>query len=261
MTRRWLAIGTLLGFLAMLVAAAFAIWNYRKLAEDIANGRAELASTRSQLMIASDAAIANRQLVEAAIGVANALRPRCVNPRTTADLNICSLLRTTPTTPAYVEFLASYTDATAKRVRASSADDFASIENIYRDLVPKAEVLGNEGAAKQWLARAKEGIAYAQWRQGKLDEGAATIAQAAELDPASAFVGMTSLKIMCARKRPAGEVRKAYSDLSARLARLKAEAARSPFRAVAENAALEDGYLRADDSIDYFCGYAQLERR
>lgn len=120
-------------------------------------------------------------------------------------------------------------------------------------------------AAKGWLARSLEGVAYADMKLGNLDSASTTISEASRVDPQSAIVGSTALKVMCLRKADPPAVRAQYEELlgrlDARIARSKVSEAPEPDRQTeARDAAAERAVLVRDPELYLVCSAAGLPR-
>ena len=257
MMRRWLVVGVLLGFIAMLVAAAAAISGYRQLMADIdsnkkiiASQEHQIAAKTAQFAVVTDAIVASNDyavdLSNGAINVCGKL------PNNRFNNNICSLVRYTYD-PAYLNFIQKYSDAAIARMNADSPEQFLQVERQYRGLMPAVDAMRPSRAKGEWRARLFEGIAYAALRQNKMDDASAAAATANQLDPRSAFVGLVALKVACSTGKPAGEINKQLADLRARLEqRVRAETGERAKR----NAMLELRYLSEDRELLLRCAYA-----
>jgi tetratricopeptide (TPR) repeat protein len=139
---------------------------------------------------------------------------RQVEGWTPRENNLCSLL--SMRTDAFTDLLGRYLSLGGQRAAAESPDDFAQIGRAYASLLERARSIGLAG---EWQARMLEGIAYSEYRSGRLREAVNHVSEAIRLDPASPTAASTALKIACRGPMPATSVRQRYAESLNRIRR------------------------------------------
>ena len=203
---------------------------------------ATIAQRKSQLLVAQDAFVANSDVLNQASDTCKSAQP------STQAYNICSALGV-----YWMKFVQPYNAAVSSR---TSATDFSKVEEAYRDVVP---TFGESNASDDWKARVLEGIAYAQFRQGKLQAARGQIDMALRLDPGSAFVNATALKIACANRAPASAIRESDKAVRDRLDKNYQVALHNSGATTQQrDTQLEKLYFDSDTELLNVCGYAGL---
>ena len=150
--------------------------------------------------------------------------------------------------------------------RATAAPDgYGQVRRDYQTLYAAIRPDANHGPpwVDGYRARALEGVAYAELKQGSLAEAERTIARAARLDDGAAMVGVTALKIACSRNADATSVRNSLESLrqrlAARLAAVGRPEGRYDFRL--RDARAERALPERDLELYRLCAYAGIERQ
>lgn len=244
-------------FLLIIVSVYLLLSQARDLAssrERLDETNKVLAQRQAQLLVLTDALIATEDQAKTVDQVSAKVQSICSRQRSTnAEVRaLCALSEWA--TSASGRFLAAYAGAAAQRASATSIDDWQAVRGEYAGL--SSHLTADLDPGHQWAARIEEGIAYADYRLGKLDEASARADRAFQLDSRSAFVGLTRLKIACSRKEPKDRVAKLYSDQRRNLE----ESVRNPLPPMDKRYA---GYeLRSfdrDSEVRLICAYANLK--
>ena len=156
----------------------------------------------------------------------------------------------------YMAILTMFNEAT--RSRTAVPRDYKRSLQDYLKFASFLESRPPSGLNNAWLARALEGVAYSQLKLRNLREAEAAIAKAQPLDPNSAIVGITALKVACAQQSEPELVQKEYAGLNqrleARVASLSNNAGAIPI--ALRNAKLEIDLVEQDEELYNLCGYA-----
>jgi len=229
-------------------------------ASDLANARKKLDETnrllaqrQAQLLVLSDALIAAQDQAAMVEGVAAPVQSICSRQRdTNAEVRaLCALSEWT--TDASGRFVITYAAAAAKRASATSPQDWAAVRTAYSDL--KGSLTPQMDPGHQWAARVEEGMAYADYRLGRLGEAGAGAERAFQLDGRSAFVGLTRLKVACASNMSNVKVMQLYSEQR----RALEESVKNPIPPMDKRyAGFELDYFDRDAEVRNACAYAKL---
>lgn len=147
----------------------------------------------------------------------------------------------------------------ATRSRTAMPKDYQATRQNYQALAQYLRAQESSSFRNEWLAIALEGIAYSQLKLNQPREASATISEAASLDPSSALVGITALKLRCVQGADTGTVRSEFSDLGRRLDQMMARTSRLPPDNIERrNARLERQLLEQDSELYLLCDYANL---
>lgn len=165
----------------------------------------------------------------------------------------------------FIDLMRLLSEALQARISAvnsvSNRDMRAKYENMrakYRAILQALDGSQETPFKASWRALAEEGVAYASMKLGHLSEAQTLIRDAVESNPNDGGAGVTALKIMCVRRRPANRVRVEFSALLRRLdARV---AATPPGNEDGRNARLERELFPRDAELYHLCGYANLRR-
>ncbi len=229
-------------------------------AQDLAKARKELdrtnrelAERQAQLLVVSDALIANQDQVDMVGRSTREVAKNCARPELlTAPMRaLCAVNEWVSSSSG--QFVPAYAQATVVRASAASPSDWNEVKSRYQALKSLLEpgVSGHD----LWAARIEEGIAYSDYRLGNLNEASSGIERALLLDDRSAFVGLTRLKVGCARKLPKEEIAKLYSDHRRNLE----ESVKNPKPPMDKRyAGFERGYFDRDPEYRIVCAYAEL---
>ena len=213
----------------------------------------QLAQKLSQLFVVNDALVTNLHAVSMLNEAAQDVEEICAAQRPVSGpgRSLCTLAKLSHGTAG--RFLAAYAQATALRASADSPSDFERVKAEYISLKPILTPDLDPG--RQWAARIEEGIAYADYRLGKLDEAQQQVRTAAKLDDRSAFVSLTALKIACSKGASAKDIRQMYDAAHRSLE----ESVASPRPGMSKHyARLELGYFTQDPELQFICKYASL---
>lgn len=225
----------------------------RSARENLEATERRLAQKQSQLFVVNDALVTNLHAVEMLGQAARDVEEICAaqRPASGPGRSLCTLAKLSH--GAAGRFLAAYARATALRASAESPSDFAAVKAEYIALRPILSPDLDPG--RQWAARVEEGVAYADYRLGNLDQAQQQVGNAAEIDDRSAFVRLTALKIACAKGAPATDVRRMYTTALRSLE----ESVASPRRGMNQHyARLELGYFTQDPELQFVCKYVGL---
>lgn len=233
----------------ILVTQAERLRSFRK---QLQSTELELARKQAQLLIVGDALRTNADAAEIRGRTSQLAGQVCarrdVTPR---ERLLCAIAQNN--SGAFARFLAAYAGVTAQRASAGSATEFNAVKAAYEALRPLLSRDFDPGG--QWAARVEEGAAYADYRAGNLELADRRVVEANRLDDRSAFVGLTRLKIACAKRLPAESVRRLHSAQR----RLLEESVHSPRPGMdAAYARLELGYFKQDPELNVACAYAKL---
>ena len=234
----------------MLISQARALDAAR---EDLRETRLELARKQAQLLVVGDALTTNQDLAAMAGDASATVARACANQQSDGPQvrALCALSQWA--SGSFGRFLAAYAGVAAKRVAATSPGEWGQVAADYRALQPLLS--RNDDPGQQWAARIAEGVAYADYRRGDLDQARAGAERAAQLDGRSAFVGLTRLKIACAQRRPEEQVRELYSRQRAALE----ESIENPAAGMdSKYARLELDYFDRDNELRVMCDYAGI---
>lgn len=229
-------------------------------ARDLASARdelretnTELAQRRAQLQVLDEALHTAEDMATMRTGAATAINQICSRP-VSANAEVKALCAQAQwATSAFGRFHAAYTGVAAKRAAASTDDDWKAVRSAYVGL--KVQLSSEVDPGRLWAARVEEGAAYADYRLGDLVTAEASAQRAFLLDNRSAFVGLTRLKIACAKHRPAEEIAQLYSEQRRNLE----ESIASPVAPMDKKyAGYELRYFDRDSEVRLVCAYANL---
>ena len=229
-------------------------------ANDLAKARAELDETtqelaqrRSQLQVLDEALQTAKDMASMGAGAAVAINQICSRPvGANAEIRALCAQAQWATSP-FSRFHATYTAVAAKRAAASTEEDWTTVRSDYLNL--KRQLSPEVDPGKLWAARIEEGIAYADVRLGNLDAAEASASRAFQLDKRSAFVGLTRLKIACAKHLPAAAIVQLYSEQRQNLE----DSIANPVPPMDKKyAGYELAYFNRDPEVRRLCAYAQL---
>jgi hypothetical protein len=174
-------------------------------------------------------------------------------------LNFCSRFRTE------IEFSRLWSLAATLRSEAQNLDDFGEVADAFQRFEEVVNRRRGSSENSRWLARAREGVAYARYRQGRLDEAERIIRLASQLRARPAFVGLTRLKVMCAQRAEPARVQAELTEmrdyfrneavrLSGALERNNSEAMQRVVRDAREDAVL----IERDEELFIQCAYTNI---
>lgn len=221
--------------------------------EELGATRTELAQKQSQLLVVSDALMANRDLAGMMTDASDVVSQACSSGKSRADevRSLCSVAQWM--TSPFGRFLAAYAGVAADRVAADSPQDWENVRARYRQL---ETLLPRElDPGQQWAARIAEGAAYSDYRAGNLAEAQEQVSRAASLDGRSAFVGLTQIKIACASGASEEQVQRMFSEQMRRLEQSIADPAPGMNEKYAR---LELDYFTSDAELGQVCASADL---
>jgi hypothetical protein len=146
------------------------------------------------------------------------------------------------------------------RAAATTDADHAAVIVRYEEELDYLGTLQRDAGMDGWIARAKEGIAYARLKRGELGEARSLIDEAKRLDRNSSMVGTTAIKIGCAEgadpRLIRAELRGLRRALDSEAARVRADSGASAF--ALRNAPLERRNVEGDAEMFEMCRHAGL---
>jgi methyl coenzyme M reductase alpha subunit len=215
----------------------------------------QLARRQAQLLVLTDALIATEDQAKQVDKVSGQVTTICTHQAdTNAEIRaLCALSQWA--TSSSGRFLAAYATAAGERANADSAADWAKVRAHYAAL--PALLTTETDPGQLWAARVMEGQAYSDFRLGKLADAAAEADRAYALDHRSAFVGLTRLKIACAKKASKDQVRRQFDTLKKDLE----ASAQTPVPPMDKTyAGYELGYFKRDAELRSVCAYVELPK-
>ena len=236
-----------LSYFLMAVAAVLAVFlafKYQSLSASVKNTKATLATFQSASLYVQGGSYAYEDL-------GNRFLALCRQGRDRELIEFCKLHG------APIRVIGLLGPAFRARMSAPLNDDYKEMRQRYMALVAVVEKEPESDWQKGWLALAKEGVAYAEMKLGRLEEAERFIEEADRLNPNDASVGATALKLQCVRHAPKQEVAANFATVSRRLKdRIDSTNAATE---LGRNARLELKFFALDGELYQLCDYADLQ--